>query len=426
MYNNLLNTNNKRIVPNFSDSSSKNIVDTRVILNTEVLQQMMQSVALTASKQAVAELRGLHLDNSTEEWIDVSREETKDMATQMKIRRPIMIAGEKRWISGNSEQEYAENVIKATKGNIQLVPPSDHANSKHRFETYAQRWFEVFSKPNIETVTSITYERQLRIHINPVIGNMNIEDITSADVQKVFNRMGDASKETKNKAKIVLNMIFEQALEDGFIAKNPLQSKNIRIKEKNSKHREPYSVEQMQYLVQNIDKVKKATDRAYLALMTLHPFSPEEVLGLKGADIDNNMIHIRRAVTHPTRNQPEIKETKNSYRNRELDLVPQAKRHLPEVADDEFVLGGKVPLSYTQVKKMCDRIRKDLQFDDSITPSRFRTTVLTDLYDVTKDVKQVQAAAGHSNASTTMKYYVQGRHQDRNSATPIAALYGVN
>lgn len=385
---------------------------------------MMQSIALDVSRQTIAELKKMNLDNFTEKLADVSREESEDMATQMKIRRPIMIAGQKCWISGNSEQQYAENVIKAIQGDIHAVPTKHNADSKHNFKAYARRWFEVFSKPNISTVTGITYERQLRLHINPVIGDMNIEDINSADVQEVFNRMGETTKETKNKVRIVLNMILEQAVEDGFITRNPVNSKNVRVKGTSSKHRAVYSVEQMQFLAHNIDKVKKATDRAYLALMVFHPFSPEEVLGLKGADIDEDRIHIRRAVTHPDRNQPEIKGTKNDYRTRDLDLAQQSKRYLPKVADDQFILGGETPLSYTQVKKMCMRIQKDLQFDDSITPSRFRPTVLTDLYDTTKDVKQVQAAAGHSNASTTMKYYVHGRYQSRNSATPIETLYG--
>lgn len=70
------------------------------------------------------------------------------------------------------------------------------------------------------------------------------------------------------------------------------------------------------------------------------------------------------------------------------DLVP----HLPQT----FVFGGKKPLSYAQVRRMCDRIKRDTGFAENITPIRFRTTVLTDLYDQTKDIKLAQAAAGHT------------------------------
>lgn len=49
-----------------------------------------------------------------------------------------------------------------------------------------------------------------------------------ADVQRIFNDM-DGAMETKIKTKNVLNMIFQQAIEDGLIQRNPLLSKSIRI-----------------------------------------------------------------------------------------------------------------------------------------------------------------------------------------------------
>lgn len=75
---------------------------------------------------------------------------------------------------------------------------------------------------------------------------------------------------------------------------------------------------------------------------------------------------------------------------------------------------------------MCERIRRDTGLDEKLTPIRFRTTVLTDLYDQTKDLKQTQQAAGHANAATTMKHCVKGRAEQANTAAAIAAVYGVN
>ena len=49
------------------------------------------------------------------------------MAKAKKIRREIEIGGVKRWISGNTEQEYAENLIQAlrgeTDGQAQFIQP---------------------------------------------------------------------------------------------------------------------------------------------------------------------------------------------------------------------------------------------------------------------------------------------------------------
>ena len=71
------------------------------------------------------------------------------------------------------------------------------------------------------------------------------------------------------------------------------------------------------------------------------------------------------------------------------------------------------------------RVKNGIDFDSEILPGRFRTTVLTDLYDATKDIKQAQAAAGHTTAAMTLKHYVKGRQERSNTALPIAAGYGL-
>lgn len=77
------------------------------------------------------------------------------------------------------------------------------------------------------------------------------------------------------------------------------------------------------------------------------------------------------------------------------------------------------------MQDMCKHIKKDMGFEETITPRRFRTTVLTDIYDTTKDIKQTQAAAGHTTAAMTLKHYVKGRAQTSDTATPIANVYGL-
>ena len=236
------------------------------------------------------------------------------------------------------------------------------------------------------------------------------------------------TKATKNKARSVLNMIFNQALDDGYIQKNPLDSRNLRIKGKASTATMPYSVENMQYLIGHIDCIMSSRDRAYIALAALHPLRPEEVLGLQWGDIDfqGHLIHIRRAVTHPSRNLGMVGEPKTDASKRVIALVPQIEKYLEPGLPQHFVLGDERPLSYVQVRRMCARIQKETGFPEPIQPRRFRTTVLTDIYDITKDIKSAQAAAGHTTAAMTLKYYVKGRSTSQDTAAPIAQAYGLN
>lgn len=96
---------------------------------------------------------------------------------------------------------------------------------------------------------------------------------------------------------------------------------------------------------------------------------------------------------------------------------------LDTFAKGDYLFGGDKPLSYTQVRRMCNRIKKDIGFDGNITPIRFRTTVLTDLYDQTKDIKLTQNAAGHTTSAMTLKHYVKGRGSNSETAAAVDRAY---
>jgi len=53
-------------------------------------------------------------------------------------------------------------------------------------------------------------------------------------------------------------------------------------------------------------------------------------------------------------------------------------------------------------------------------------TILVSCYDVTKDIKSAQAAAGHTTAAMTLKYYVKGRETSQDTASPIVKAYGID
>lgn len=341
------------------------------------------------------------------------------------IRRHVRINGTTVWITAKTEQEYMEKVVRLSGGNVMPV-----SKPKHPFGEYALTWLNVFSRPNVERVTSVSYEQQLKNYILPVLGEMNLEDITPADVQKIFNNMGKRMKqESKNKVKIVLNQIFKMAMNDDIIAKNPLEAPSIRIKGEKSTPTVPYNVNEMRYMAEHLIDIQSGMDRAWLAISISLPLRPEEVLGLTWSDVDevNGVFHIRNTVTHPARNEPEFKTyTKTAASIRDLAVSEELLSCLPVRGKlNEFVIGGKTPLTYMQVRRMRERIQRDIQFDGSITPRRFRTTVATDISAQTHDLKLVQKMLGHSSPQMTLKHYDKGRSTTVDATDAIASCYGL-
>ena len=372
-----------------------------------------------ADKVASALIR--HLDNLTgKRTVFVPPQWGNGSNMPTKITRSVTIAGKKRWIRANTEQEYADKIIA-------IYDSESKTALTHDFGEYAQKWFEVYAAPNVETATATTYKRQLDLYLIPHCKDIAVENITLDDIQKLFNSMSGA-KSTKDKAKIVLNMILDAAVEDNLLERNPLKSKRLRITGTASKVREPYSIEEMRYMVQNLPKVQNPSDRAFLAISATHPLRLEEVLGLKWKDIDleSKVIHIRRSVTHPTRSKPEVKDTKTPASVRDIALSSIAAEFLVPGKPNDFVIGGENPLSYTMLRHMRQRIQKDIGFHGDITPARFRPTVLTDIYDGTKDIKKTQAAAGHTTASMTLEHYINGRGTvSSETADIIDKIYGL-
>ena len=357
----------------------------------------------------------MHLDNVKEADLMPSSEGESDMANR--INQAVMIGGRKCWITAKTAQEFADKISNLLAGEV-------HPEGKHSFAEYAWNWFNTYSLPNIATVTATTYRRQIEKHLVPAFEGLAVEEITPDHVQQMFNKM-NVAKATKQKTKMVLNQILEAALEDKLIPTNPLRSRKVKIKGTASKPTELYSVEQMRYLAKHLPDLINERDRAFLALLLYHPVRLEEALGIKGEDLDRKELTftICRAVTHPNRNQPEIKETKTEGSVRTLELSAKAMAHIPQTPDDEFVLGGRTPLSYTVVRKMCERIQREIGFEEKITPRRFRTTVLTDIYDQTKDLKLTQEAGGHADASTPLKHYIKGREKMRTATAVVESLY---
>lgn len=363
-----------------------------------------------------------------DKWEHVQQPEKEPEEMGYKIQRRVMIGGVVHNVRANTEQDYADKI-----GYLTLTANSkkeqEYKNlTRVNFGKYAKRWYALYCQ-NLAEATQRAYSRNLTRFIYPVLERYYIDEITPEAVQEAINAMGDKAQATKQKMLMILKQILDAAVEDKIIESNPAKSKRIKKAGKKSTPRKPYTVEQMQYITANLHKIKNTRDKAYIALIALHPLRPEEVLGLKWEDINftNNTITIKRAVTHPDRNRPIIKEPKTEESGRAIGLTQKAREVLQEYKSNcntnGFIFGDDIPFSYSVTRKLCDRVKKDLCFSESITPARFRPTVISDIYSKTGDIKLVQEAAGHANVDTTLKHYISTRKDTSRSAEAIDALY---
>ncbi len=391
----------------------------------------VERVAAAAAQQAVNQLMnsfclmtGMQLDNYNRAPLYTREESEYTMPkNKAKIRRQVQINGENRWISANSEQDYANQLLKFMSPQSVGETPTV---KKHLLREFMETWFQsfCFNHHDPEGSTNVNNLRALKLYIYPLLGEKYVEDITSADVQRLINSIGGA-KESKKKPLGLLKRMLDYAVDQRIIQSNPAKSSSIKLTGNASRTTTPYTVEQMKYFVTNLHRIQNASDRNWLAIITSNVLRPEEALGFQWDDLDeeNQTISVRRAVTHSTRNQPTIKETKTEGSVRTLYISQSVLDQLTRT-DGKWIVGGETPLTYTQVRRMCRRIERDIQSPVTITPERFRTTVATDLYEQTGDLKLLQAAGGWTTAAVPLKYYAKGRSTTQAASAAIQAVYG--
>ena len=287
--------------------------------------QMEELAQDVASRTAEEMIRRLNLENRTGITIGIS-EGDNDMPKRLRER--ITINGQERWVSGGNMQQLFDNYVRLLV-NEGLVEWTDTGSEAPLLKDYIRQFYSTYKQGQVET-TIVNRDRLMKNHILPVFGSRRINTITSQDLQAWFNGLNQKyARETILKIKNIINPVFEAAVEDRLIDRNPLHSRYIEIGGRDTVSHKAIPKEKMQQIRLEASTLERK-EKLMVALLSYTGMRFEEVLGMKWEDINDDWITIRRAVVHPRRNAPLIKTTKTKTSNR---IVPY-KQELKDLIED--------------------------------------------------------------------------------------------
>lgn len=150
------------------------------------------------------------------------------------------------------------------------------------FEKYATDWLR--DHPSLRPRTRETYEAQLRLHINPTLGALEIAKITPSDVRRWHSELSKVlGPATVAKCYRLTRTILSIAVTDELIARNPCLIKNAGIER---------AAERPVATVAQVYAAADAIDARYRALILLAGFCGlrrGELLGLECRHL--NLLH---------------------------------------------------------------------------------------------------------------------------------------
>lgn len=283
------------------------------------------------------------------------------------------------------------------------------------FGSWVDTWLYTYKEPDVKPTTFLTtYKRPCERYIKPYFAGKALQEIYQADIKAFLNTLtATCSQSTLDKIIICLRGIFEAAIDNDRLSKNPCRNITAKSKKEQAKKR-TYDKETADALCRSDHKYA-----LYVHILLRLGLRCSELCGLKWGDIDFNTgkIAVSRALTteggltyidkpksaNSTRKldvPQDLLERLAAYRNPKGGFIAMLNGH--HITPDHF--GDRQLEAFYNYHK--------IPREQRLTPHELRHTCGTLLYQSTKDIYFVSRFLGHSDIGITTKIYVHSSMQD--------------
>jgi integrase len=273
-----------------------------------------------------------------------------------------------------------------------------------KFSHYSSLYLE-FKKHELKFSTFDKYTNIIKDRLNPVFSDKDINNIRPSDIKKWLYDLNDIGGKSKRIYLSVLSGIFQEALYDEVIQRNPV--KLVRLPKYNTPRIVPFNADEVQKIM---NCAKNDNYRFYLAIAFYTGMRSGEILGLKKTDIDfkKNIIKVQR-----TRSRYGESIPKTTYSIREIPIIELLKPFILDLYnkhDNEylFITQYKKPYKDNNVfqEKFWKPSLKKLNIDYR-RPYNTRHTYATNmLYNNLVTPVQLAQLLGHANTQMVFDVYV--------------------
>lgn len=327
------------------------------------------------------------------------------MTTYTYIRKTFTHHGRRYEVTGKTEKEAMRKLLDKRAA-------LEHEDALRRGGMLLKDWCEEAIdtyKPNVSQSTSEQIRLRLRKHLISELGNIQIEQITPRDIQKIMNKQKGMSQNHIDKLTQNIYFVFDCARKNGMISKNPAED---LVRPVGSRHqRRGLTAEEREHFLRIAD-----TDPRFMLfkLMLFCGCRPAEAASVRFEDVTERegvyFLHIRGTKTaRADRLVPIPKEM-------HADLIKRDSRGFCAVNQ-----AGK-PFDKTSYKRLVKTLRRQMNLSmgaktyrnelipplplaDDFTPYLFRHTFCTDLKKKGVDVRIASEFMGHASIRTTADIY---------------------
>ena len=327
-------------------------------------------------------------------------------------------------------QEYEESRLNHGPAPTEAVSLSTRPTEFAAFTE--QVWFPDCIEDGSRKPSTVEFYRSVTRIVVGYFREKDIAEITISNLKAFFTYLRTEYRSPQGKpigevtirhCYCVLVQVFQYAMELELIIKDPMSK--ISCPKLTRKKVNALSQEDASRFISLLPAVELEF-RCMLYLMITTGVRRGELLGLQWRDIhfDTLVIEVRRSVMKTKLRGIEVSTPKTANSIREVPLMPFVAEELKQlrnaVADDRFLFPaddvGLIPRDPGAVTHRVKRFMEKHGLPD-MSPHDLRHTCATLLLSSGADIKSVQEILGHTDASTTLNFYVSTDMARMKSAT---------
>ncbi|RAS95854.1 integrase, partial [Bacillus cereus] len=311
-----------------------------------------------------------------------------------------------------------------------LVNGSNIQNGKITFNEYLYEWLNVFKKGNVAPRTYMVYEKNIRLHILPVFGELKLKDLTRIKYQKFINNLLEKySKKTVETINVTMQHALDTAVNElGILEKNPTTKIKLRTTRVSSKNDDIkcYDIDELhQFLTYILNEKGGFKYFSLFMFLSRTGLRIGECLALQWEDIDfeEQKLFINKTLITTKRNEKILfGPPKNRSSKRTISLDSSTISHLRKMKMEQnknTLKNGKYYKEYnfvfTHEDNSCMLHPATLKFLQQackkgnlkyITLHGFRHTHAVHLLQSGANLKYVSERLGHSSIDMTANVYL--------------------
>lgn len=270
-------------------------------------------------------------------------------------------------------------------------------------------WYRLRKEGKVRRSTELAYVSTKKWIIE-AIGEMKVKDVKRYNVECLLNEIQKNGYISKSRTVLtVMRSIFNYAVENDIIAKNPCLGLSVKYEPKEKRILTDIEKD----LIDKADLSKK--DKAFLYLLRYSGMRRGEIFALHKKDIDG-AIHVNKTLID-NRGTPYIQDMTKTYAGDRyipifLRLVKPLADYLSTTDDFLFLNRNGNLMSVTSQNMMYQRIIKKVGIGKDLTMHCFRHNFVSECYSAKVDIKKVQSWVGHDDVGTTLNIYTKLSKQE--------------